>query len=371
MRIVFVCGCLEPGNDGVGDYTRRLAAELIRQGHTAGILALHEPGREWVFSGQQFDEQIPVPVLRLSQCLSWPERMRYAQAWVAQQNPEVLSLQYVPFSYDAKGLPWGLAGQLKTLGKNVPWHVMFHEIWVGTRQGSSVKQMLWGSLQQAILRRLVKQLAPQQIHTQSQLYQAFLARQKVQAGLLPLFGNVPLQPQPFRVNTHDYLEIIVFGTVHADALWREAIQELSQQDRPMRLTFIGRNGSHAKACIEWCTQMQLPVRLLGEQALERISFVLSQADIGLTSTALPMVEKSGTVAAMLEHGLPVLCIASAWQPRGVPSPPLPLHVYAYRVGQVFQLLDSLQKHPPKNRIARTAEQLTRQLSPRRSYSTLL
>ena len=32
MKIVFICGCLEPGKDGVGDYTRRLSAELIDHG---------------------------------------------------------------------------------------------------------------------------------------------------------------------------------------------------------------------------------------------------------------------------------------------------------------------------------------------------
>lgn len=32
MRLAFICVSLEPGRDGVGDYTRSLAAECIRQG---------------------------------------------------------------------------------------------------------------------------------------------------------------------------------------------------------------------------------------------------------------------------------------------------------------------------------------------------
>ena len=41
MKLIFICGSLEPGRDGVGDYTRRLAGELIRQGHQIAIIALN------------------------------------------------------------------------------------------------------------------------------------------------------------------------------------------------------------------------------------------------------------------------------------------------------------------------------------------
>jgi hypothetical protein len=40
LNIVFLCGSLQPGRDGVGVYTRRLAGEVIRQGHQASIISL-------------------------------------------------------------------------------------------------------------------------------------------------------------------------------------------------------------------------------------------------------------------------------------------------------------------------------------------
>jgi hypothetical protein len=40
LKILFVCSCLEPGLDGVGDYTRRLAVELVALGHSCTLLAL-------------------------------------------------------------------------------------------------------------------------------------------------------------------------------------------------------------------------------------------------------------------------------------------------------------------------------------------
>jgi hypothetical protein len=42
MNIVFICGCLEPGVDGVGDYSRRLAGELIRMGNKVQLISLND-----------------------------------------------------------------------------------------------------------------------------------------------------------------------------------------------------------------------------------------------------------------------------------------------------------------------------------------
>ena len=43
MNIVFLCSSLEPGRDGVGDYTRRLAQECAARGHVCRMVALHDP----------------------------------------------------------------------------------------------------------------------------------------------------------------------------------------------------------------------------------------------------------------------------------------------------------------------------------------
>ncbi len=43
MRIAFVTSGLEPGRDGVGDYTSGLAEECARRGHTVTQIALNDP----------------------------------------------------------------------------------------------------------------------------------------------------------------------------------------------------------------------------------------------------------------------------------------------------------------------------------------
>ena len=42
MNIAFICGSLEPGKDGVGDYLQRLGLELLQQGHKVSLIAIHD-----------------------------------------------------------------------------------------------------------------------------------------------------------------------------------------------------------------------------------------------------------------------------------------------------------------------------------------
>ena len=42
MKFAFICGSLEPGRNGVGDYTRRLAGELAAQGHECLLVSLND-----------------------------------------------------------------------------------------------------------------------------------------------------------------------------------------------------------------------------------------------------------------------------------------------------------------------------------------
>ncbi|MEO7767543.1 MAG: hypothetical protein ABIS01_08960, partial [Ferruginibacter sp.] len=188
MKIAFLCGSLEPGRDGVGDYTRRLAGELIRQGHEAGIIAINDQHFTGEFEGFQESEGLNLPMLRLPS--HWPSNQRFKRAasWINSFNPGWISLQFVPFSFNAKGLPFGMSRLLMTLGKNRNWHIMFHELWVGMHIGAPRKEICWGYVQREIILSLIRRLQPRLIHTQSSLYKTQLAKLGVKALLLPLFS---------------------------------------------------------------------------------------------------------------------------------------------------------------------------------------
>ena len=130
MKTAFLCSSLERGRDGVGDYTRRLASELIRQGHPSIAISLNDTHiSDPVFELQKIEGN-SVSVLRLPGTMPWQERASTARKWLDAFNPDWVSLQFVPFGFHPKGLPFGLSRHLKSIIGLRPLHWMFHELWV-------------------------------------------------------------------------------------------------------------------------------------------------------------------------------------------------------------------------------------------------
>ena len=106
MRLAFLTSSLAPGRNGVGDYTRHLAAELDRQGHPC--LAIGLADTETVL------EEGGTPVVRLAADRPWPERLLQARAALAGFAPDWVSLQFVAYAWHPRGYAFGLADRLAT-----------------------------------------------------------------------------------------------------------------------------------------------------------------------------------------------------------------------------------------------------------------
>src|ERR1700688_1004788 len=112
MKIAFLCSNLEQGLDGVGDYTRRLASELIRQGHPAMVVALNDQYISETTLENQECEGTAVSTLRLPRAKPWGERIREIRQRLDDFQPQWISFQFVTFSYQRKGLCAGLGRKL-------------------------------------------------------------------------------------------------------------------------------------------------------------------------------------------------------------------------------------------------------------------
>ncbi len=321
MRIIFLCSSLESGRDGVGDYTRRLAGELIYQHHQVSIIALNDPHISTEFFGTQDVEGNILTVLRLPSNLPIEVRFKQAKVWIDKFNPDWLSLQFVAFGFQRKGLPFRLSKWLSQLGEGRRWHIMFHELWVGMHVNASIKLFLWGRLQQQLIQNLLWKLRPFIVHTQSKLYQMQLAKIGTQADLLPLFSNIPVYTLAniniSNIDLNKEIKFVLFGSIHPESPVEEFVQEslsFTQRNKTqLSLTIIGRAGEEQKRWADTWRSAGFSVDLLGEQSPERISAALQNATIGISTTVFSLIEKSGSVAAMLEHGLPVICVAKPWQ----------------------------------------------------------
>ena len=107
MKILFLCGSIEPGKDGVGDYTRRLCGSLMREGHQAQILSLCDTQANSFLTEIQVVEETEVLVKRIPMASHHKQRLVWTQETLKDLAPDYISLQYVPYSFHHKGLAFG------------------------------------------------------------------------------------------------------------------------------------------------------------------------------------------------------------------------------------------------------------------------
>jgi len=328
LKILFICGSLEPGRDGVGDYVRRLSLEVLRQGHQVSLAAINDRHITSTIKSAIEIDNCTIPIFRVPSVIKNVEKITLIQEWVTIQDPDWLSLQFVPFSFEKRGLFFGLAKSLKTLGKHRKFHIMFHELWVGMDEESGNKELLWGIAQRYLIKNLLNTLKPKIVHTHVEIYKKHLEKLNSTVELLPLFSNIPVcNPNAIADKlTHSNedvsdIDLIIFGGVHSGApiaqLALEAAAYSKRHSTQIRLVVIGKGGTEQTNAIKVWEDAGLKAINLGEQSEQKVSELLTDAQYGIFTTPIGLVGKSGSVAAMREHGLHLLCVSRRWNPRGI------------------------------------------------------
>lgn len=321
MKIVFICGAAEPGKDGVGDYVRLLAASLVHSGHSAFIVSYNDRYIQEKRTETQQCLGAEITVLRLPRAASEQARFSDAKSFVQDISPDWISLQFVPFSYHEKGLSTTLAAQFAALAPAARKQIMFHELWVGMDTQSPLKLKLWGRMQKWYIKKLLRAVKPDVIHTHSQVYKAQLGILGFAAKLLPLYSNIPVVHEP--AGTEHNLDAVVFGNIHFGGNTRLFAQWLKttadDTGRTPHFHFIGNTGAQAQVWKESLKEAGIQYTDHGLCEPEYISGLLSKCTLGVASTPYLLTEKSGSVSAMLEHGLPVVAVAREWTPIEKPA----------------------------------------------------
>lgn len=311
MKIVFICGSLEPGLDGVGDYTRRLAIELIKLGHQVVAVALKDSYITVVVSDLQYLDYVDLPVLRLPSVMSREKRLEVAKKWIDKIDPEWLSLQFVPFSFHPKGLILGLDKMLKMLGYGRKWHIMFHELWVNIGVEASISSIGLGLAQREIMKVMISNLQPKRIHTHLPLYRTKLNNIGWNSISLPLFSNIPVYTKPDNSEFDNVFRIGVFSQADINLVTLEFIQGLLKQTmctgRTVEFLLIGdihKLRSFGNA-VENLKGFNGKLKYTGFLEPKELSWALQSCVLGLTPVPRHALGKSGSVAAFIAHGVPV------------------------------------------------------------------
>jgi len=312
MKILFICGSAEPGKDGVGDYTLRLAAELVRQGHAVKVISLNDKFIKTNLNDSLYKDNIVINVLRLSYLAAWTERTAAAKNLINDFNPDWISLQYVPFSFNDKGLPFNLGTKLKNMGGERHWHIMFHELWGGINNSkvSTLKSTIYNFIQKKCVLYNLNSIKPALITTSIAVYKASL--KKYEVAILPLFSNITFSGK-IPVNKDDFIKVVHFGTFSGDLaefntqlLWLRNIGV--KMSKKIIFTSAGNGGQFKLPSLIMAKSIfnEENISDLGLLSSSKISDVLSKSDIGISRADGLLWGKSGTTMAMLEHGLPVV-----------------------------------------------------------------
>ncbi len=319
MKILFLCPSLEPGRDGVGDYTRRLGAELQKSGHSCLCVAINDSytKHQQEERNGSFSPGIPrcddQTIIRLPSCQSWSKRFAALGTMAQEFDPEWISLQYVPHGFHAKGLPLVFAWGVQSLRFKGLSHVMFHEVWGGST--SRLRDRVVYALQKRLLVHIHRQLRPRVVNVTNETYRQRLESIGIASEVLPLFSNIPLTPYEAPRNRAERRWVFaIFGTLRKGWEFERLLAEIERARETSgieecRFISVGRLGDYGHSLWEGMKQSgykRFVFEMLGELEESDVSRVLHSADFGIAVSPLEILDKSGAVAAMREHGLPVI-----------------------------------------------------------------
>jgi glycosyltransferase involved in cell wall biosynthesis len=350
VKILFLCGSVEQGKDGVGDYARILAAECARLGHETYLLSLND---SWIRGSQRQGT-----IQRLSSQTFWLERIKAAKVYMDAVRPDLVSLQFVPYSFHPAGLNFALPQILRAIVGRLPVQIMLHEIWTGAQVGAPPKVRVFSFCQRKIIEAMLRKLSCQVVHTSNYVYLQLLANRKINAIHLPLFGNIPIASMDNSgPRAGGVLRIGMFGSIHPEWSPDELFSQLQKLRKPIEISHIGRIGPGESIWSDMVERFKsrIQFRLLGEDSPENISRFLFSVDLGIATTPLSLLGKSGSVAAMLEHGLPVAVTRNDIHFEGVTDESLVTDELLIPLDRKFmERLGRTARRPPKSRLKEVA-----------------
>lgn len=325
LKICFICSCLEPGRDGVGDYVRRLGGELIRRGFNVLVLSLNDKFISQEFNSIQFIDSTELSVLRFPAVKTYTDRKIWFTNQLTQFNPDWVSLQFVNFGFHPYGLPTDLIRLLLPLKSKVNLHLMFHELWCGMSAHATFKEKMLGFFQKGFIKLLYKSLKPNQVFTNVPPYAAYLHTIGIQSTVVPIFGNIPVDewgsdsdwytfvdnlPIKRLLNSSkEWLVIGFFGTVYPVPDLQAMIEKIRTAAKQInRKVAVLKIGSNRGEDLEATTQHLEAITYwhIGVSPPAIINRVMQLVDLAIITSPADRLDKSGAAVAWLERGRPIL-----------------------------------------------------------------
>lgn len=310
MNILFLCGSIEPGKDGVGDYTRRLCGELIKTGHKVQIVSLCDKQADHYFNQTQFIEENKVKVNRIPKATCFNKRLEWTKEIIKKEAPDWISLQYVPSSFNQKGLPFWLPFFLKKINSDSKNQIMLHEL---AYPNNSLKNKCIRYVQKKIIKLIVHSFKPNVVNTHTPNYIKILSHIKVNALPLPLFSNIPNISNTRIRKKSNVFKLGLFSkiiyTEEINKTLENLTNTLTKENKLFEIILLGgkiEDGQKFKNSVTNNAKIKANIIITGFLTVEELSNELNKLDVGLTPVSNHLLGKSGSVSAFLEHGISVI-----------------------------------------------------------------
>ena len=258
---------------------------------------------------------------------------------------------------------------------------MFHEIWIGDSSEYGWKDRVIGYLQKRSIINLISKIRPRIINTSNSVFRVLLNRNGIIAEELPIYGNIAivknhsfektyrlLNKNGLKIESNNRERFVLagfFGTIHPgwspDVVFRQLLKIRNKMEKIPVIISMGRMGERGLNIWNYsCEQYSKYFQFIkvGEQSSGAISTILQTLDFGISTIPLALAGKSGTVAAMVEHGLPVLFLRDDWVLRSGPTLSRSENMLFHKLNSDFvqKLASGLERRVPQS----TRELVTRQ-----------
>ncbi|WP_295719181.1 hypothetical protein [Mucilaginibacter sp.] len=329
MKITFICSSLQIGSDGVGDYVRRLACELIKTGHQVNAIALKDSYTSVIETDVQVFDNIELQVFRLPASLNTVDRYNYLSKQVNLFKPDVISLQYVGFGFHKYGLPLDILLNLRKAIGSTRLQIMLHELWCGMAVNAGFKEKVLGNLQKLFLKTLITVLNPETIFTSIKPYLLFLKTIGINATVVPIFGNIPTNEFGSDSDWENltksanlsnlisppqkWLVLGFFGTTYncpgLDKLLNTA--SIAAQSAGLNLGILAIGHSRGQNVGDMAQNMRnVTYWQTGALSPGMINHCMQLVDIGVVTSPVDGIDKSGSAITWMERGIPVIISAN-------------------------------------------------------------
>ena len=301
MKILFITNTFPPNICGVGDYTFFLCRQFVQRGDKCVVVCRKDDCQRDAVEG----------ISVCSVVEKWNKSAsKIVLGVIENEKPDIVSLQYVPHGFDAKGLPFGIIPIVRNIHKTgIPIFTFIHEPFVMIND-CNPKHLFVALCERFITGYVIKKSA--RVATSILNYKNRLSWYDDSIRLIPIPSNIPLltaddeKKNSLRhgIDADGKLVVALFGVRDKNSILK-AFSNIFERRKDIKLLILGKS--------DWNGFQPDWVYRTGKLSAEKLAEYFNIVDIFVLPEKVSrrmkrggVCLKSGSLAAAIQYRLPIL-----------------------------------------------------------------